>query len=445
MTLAGSSIHPTGLGEVTSLAVAPSLKAETERLLSLRTRDIRFSPEMLRAYRSRTWPQRSKIARSWMIWVGLIAIAFVPVSYLLAPTTLWYTAVVSGILVPAMHGCAYLVWRKPRSAVVEGVSLVLLMSGVMIVSGGHAIIAGGSEFERLLTGILFVHAIAIVVFQVEQLWSRALMVCSLVIFFCFELLNHAIGVQDAIGTVAFYAMCMFAATIARKTQSILAQKTFLMALRDQYRSDSLKSANQQLEILATCDPLTGLGNRRSAAKRIETLWNDRRTPKTSIAFLMADIDSFKRLNDSAGHAAGDACIQRVAATIEQSVRSGHDAVFRYGGEEFLIVLSNATPDLASEVAERIRRAVEALGIVNPGLLSAHDRKNVVTISLGIAFARDEAAPELVAKWADEALYDAKRSGRNAVALSAGQTTASAAAGPPHRSTDASDISVRVIA
>ncbi len=80
LTLAGNSIHPTGPGIATSLAVSPGFEAETERLLSLRTRDIRMSPEMLRAYRSKTWPQRSTIARSWMIWVGLIAMAFVPVA-----------------------------------------------------------------------------------------------------------------------------------------------------------------------------------------------------------------------------------------------------------------------------------------------------------------------------------------------------------------------------
>jgi len=129
---------------------------------------------------------------------------------------------------------------------------------------------------------------------------------------------------------------------------------------------------------------------------------------------MADIDSFKRLNDTAGHAAGDECIRRVANTIEASVRQGHDAVFRYGGEEFLIVLVHATPDLAWTIAQRIRSAVEALAIVNPGIHGADGFAGRITISLGIAFAQDDAAPETVAKWADDALYDAKHAGRNAV-------------------------------
>jgi diguanylate cyclase (GGDEF)-like protein len=188
-------------------------------------------------------------------------------------------------------------------------------------------------------------------------------------------------------------------------------------LRNQYRSDALKSANHQLEILATRDPITGLGNRRSATDLIERLWRDPTIPKASIAFIMADIDLFKRLNDTAGHAAGDECIRRVAKTIEDSVRLGEDAVFRYGGEEFLVVLAHASPDLAWTIAERIRSSVEALAIVNPGIHPLDSFANVVTISLGVAFAQEDAAPEIVAKWADDALYDAKRSGRNVVFLS----------------------------
>ena len=105
------------------------------------------------------------------------------------------------------------------------------------------------------------------------------------------------------------------------------------------------------------------------------------------------------IGPTAGHAAGDASIRRVAHSIEQSVRLNEDVVFRYGGEEFLIVLTNATTDLAWTIAERIRGAVEALAIVNPGIDPVDGEAGVVTISLGVAFARDDAAPELVAKWA----------------------------------------------
>jgi diguanylate cyclase (GGDEF)-like protein len=412
-----SSLSPTPLDDAASVSMTPALEAETERLLSQRTRDIRFSPEMVRAYRKKDWPQRSKIARAWMIWVALISMAFVPISFLLAPALLRLTIAISGLLVPALHACSYLVWRKPRGAAVEGLSLILLMGSVMLAYGFLAVTAGGSDYERFLTCIMYVNTIAIVVFNVDYVWSLSLMVCSTAIFFGFEIFNPAIDLQEAVGTSVFYAMGIFAATIARKTQSILGQKTFLLFLRNQYRSDALKSANHQLEILATRDPLTGLGNRRSATDLIERLWRDPTIPKACIAFIMADIDLFKLLNDTAGHAAGDECIRRIAGAIEESVRLGEDAVFRYGGEEFFIVLTHASPDLAWTIAQRVRTAVEALAIVNPGVDPVHGSTGVMTISLGVAFAQEDAAPEIVAKWADDALYDAKRCGRNIVFLS----------------------------
>src|SRR5205823_1456470 len=155
----------------------PALKAETEWLLSQRTRDIRFSPEMVRVYRKKDWPQRSKIARAWMVWVALISVAFVPISYLLAPDFLMLTTIISGLLVPALHAGAYLVWRKPRSAIVEGLSLILLMSSVMIAYGFLAVAAGGSDYERFLICIMYANTIAIVVFNIDYVWSLSLMIC----------------------------------------------------------------------------------------------------------------------------------------------------------------------------------------------------------------------------------------------------------------------------
>jgi diguanylate cyclase (GGDEF)-like protein len=424
------SENPTPPDDMASVSMTPALEAETELLLSQRTRDIQFSPEMVRTYRKKDWPQRSKIARAWMLWVALISIAFVPLSFLLAPDSLWLTIAVAGLLVPAMHACAYLIWRKPRSAVVEGASLVLLMSCAMTAYGFLAVAAGGSNYERFLTCVMYLSTIAIVVFNVDYVWSLSLMACSIGIFFCFEIFNPAIDLNEAIGTSIFYAIGIYAATIARRTQSILAKKAFLMSLRNQYRSDALKSANHQLEILATRDPLTGLGNRRSATDLVERLWRDPAIPKTSIAFIMADIDLFKLLNDTTGHAAGDECIRLIAKTIEQSLRLGEDAVFRYGGEEFFIVLANATPDLAWTIAERIRTAVEALAIVNPGVDPTDGSCGSVTISLGVAFAQEDASPEMVAKWADDALYDAKRSGRNIVFLSNAHAAEGTREAPP---------------
>jgi predicted nucleic acid-binding protein len=89
-----STSHAVPLDDAASVTITPALEAETERLLSQRTRDIQFSPEMVRAFRKKEWPQRSKIARAWMVWVGLISMAFVPISYLLVPDALLLTTAV---------------------------------------------------------------------------------------------------------------------------------------------------------------------------------------------------------------------------------------------------------------------------------------------------------------------------------------------------------------
>ncbi len=104
---------------------------------------------------------------------------------------------------------------------------MLLMSSVMMAYGFLAVAAGGSDYERFLICIMYANTIAIVVFNVDYVWTLSLMVCSAAIFFGFEIFNPAIDFKEAIGTSVFYAMGMYAATIARKTQSILGQKAFL--------------------------------------------------------------------------------------------------------------------------------------------------------------------------------------------------------------------------
>ena len=160
--------------------------------------------------------------------------------------------------------------------------------------------------------------------------------------------------------------------------------------------------------------MTGLANRRSAADHILQIWNDGAVPKSAVAFVMVDIDHFKKLNDAAGHGAGDDCLTRVAASIKASVRTDTDLVCRYGGEEFLIVLAGVTPETAWTLAALIRSGVEELAIPNPGLDPVKSKPGLVTVSVGVAFAADGMAPESVAKQADDALYDAKRCGRNRV-------------------------------
>ena len=181
--------------------------------------------------------------------------------------------------------------------------------------------------------------------------------------------------------------------------------SYLLALRDRLR-------NADLEAVSRRDPLTGVGNRRALDSALD---RRRAAPgadgPSSAAVLLIDIDHFKAYNDNNGHLAGDTCLTRIAALIGSDVRLSSDSLFRFGGEEFLVILDDCTLAEGADVAERIRVAVERAAI-----RTQSGSPSVITVSVGVAAGSLSAAAsmgEIVAD-ADTALYAAKRSGRNRV-------------------------------
>lgn len=172
----------------------------------------------------------------------------------------------------------------------------------------------------------------------------------------------------------------------------------------------LGRAHEKINRLAAVDPLTGLANRRTLEHGLEVMLERAGRMDMEMAVIMADIDFFKKVNDTYGHACGDAVLAAVAGLLARSVRNV-DLAARYGGEEFSLVLENTGRKGALRLAERIRAAVEELGIACGGEMVR------VTISMGVAVfpghGRDQQT--LLAR-ADAALYQAKEEGRNRVVL-----------------------------
>ena len=188
------------------------------------------------------------------------------------------------------------------------------------------------------------------------------------------------------------------------------------------RTGQLAAANHRLEQLSATDPLTGLANRRHLDEVLGTEWRRAERQGTPIAVAMVDIDHFKAYNDRLGHAAGDRCLQRVAACLAAGVRGG-DLAARYGGEEFAIVMPGADGPVATAIAARLRAAVAELGEPHPAAAGT-----IVTVSIGTAAAtpsrgEDAAGAAGVVERADAALYAAKRAGRDRVEAAADTSVA----------------------
>ncbi|MBC7956447.1 MAG: diguanylate cyclase [Cytophagales bacterium] len=181
------------------------------------------------------------------------------------------------------------------------------------------------------------------------------------------------------------------------------------------RTAALEEANRLLETLSVTDALTGLPNRRRFNDALEAEWLRAKRSGTPIGLAMMDVDNFKLYNDQYGHQRGDACLKLVADAMKTGLRAGSDLIARYGGEEFVLLLPNANTADTLIVAERVRAAVAARQ--EPHAKSGH---GIVTISLGVVsfVPTQDSRPQQFIELADEALYEAKRTGRNKLAASA---------------------------
>ncbi len=385
---------------------------EVERQLGGRTRDIRLDGELAYLFRERSWPQASKIIRAWMAWVIVLDVLALGLNAILLPIETVEPMLLPAAILPPAAIVTEIAFRKPLAPWQHG---VFLLSGVFLILLSVALVGvntGGEFYERHLTIMLFVAVTAIVIFPMPLSWAIAIAAYALGIYLTFQLRNPDIGVGSAIAGTLFFTGGVAATVVARRTAIILAQKTFLLELRDRNRLADLTDANARLELLARTDPLTGVANRRSMMDALQRCWKDEQGAN-AIAMLMCDVDDFKRLNDTLGHAEGDRCLVKVAGIIQSSMRDEQDQVARYGGEEFLVLLPGADDRTARSIAATIRSRVEAASLPNP----TSRVMPYITVSIGVATASrdgDRASAEDLQRRADAALYLAKEKGRNCV-------------------------------
>ncbi|ELS00603.1 diguanylate cyclase (GGDEF) domain-containing protein [Xenococcus sp. PCC 7305] len=180
----------------------------------------------------------------------------------------------------------------------------------------------------------------------------------------------------------------------------------------------LEHQNKELKklfLLATTDRVTGIANRYRLEDFLEREWGNAIRNQIDISIIMVDIDYFKSYNDTYGHLEGDRCLKKVAQTIDMTIKRSKDLVARYGGEEFIVILPNVELAGATRVAKNIQAEINVLNIPHINSLIS-DR---LTVSLGVASTIptiNSAASALITA-ADQALYRAKKQGRDRIKIS----------------------------
>jgi diguanylate cyclase (GGDEF)-like protein len=177
----------------------------------------------------------------------------------------------------------------------------------------------------------------------------------------------------------------------------------------------LKRYRDSLKELSALDGLTGIANRRHFDQCLDNEWSRSRRTQTPVSLIMADIDFFKAYNDQYGHLVGDACLKRVAGTLNAVCRRPADLAARYGGEEFVILLPETDADGAISVAESLQESIKKQNILHAYSAVAHR----VTLSIGVAttIPGDSQMGLDLVRAADESLYAAKQKGRNRIEVS----------------------------
>jgi diguanylate cyclase (GGDEF)-like protein len=320
----------------------------------------------------------------------------------------WWQGDAVGIIVVAPLILGWSVRVRPawtRWKILEGSLLVCLLSGVMYLIFGPGV---ASPIPSLLTFAILPFVIwAAFRFRQRKVATVNALVCATAVWFTLEGSGpFAQGSLNASLLLLLAFMCtvvttglVLSAVIGDRRRAVEATQQLVQDLREQ----------------AIRDPLTSLHNRRFLQDCLPREIIRATRERAPLAVIMIDLDRFKRVNDSAGHQAGDRVLVEVAGLLKRHVR-GSDIACRYGGEEFALVLPRTTPESALRRSEEIRSAIAG----------EPDRLRGVTASLGVALCPAHAVDaDALLRAADRALYEAKREGRNQVRVFAGRN------GRPH--------------
>jgi len=386
--------------------------ARLEQLSATRLSKLTLPPDLLAAYKVKTFRSSQKMLASWCRWIACVNFACGAFDF----GELQFHVFILALEVRFTISCMFLLAAQlaSRHAVRRRPYLVIIIPCLVTVFIGNltALFAHSNElFVLYMSMSVVVVYTAIMFLQIDLAQAIFMAIVSICLLTGFTVLSSLATLAEKIQLMIFLSGVMAALINARRIQNLTHHRIFVLQLRDEQRSKDMGNLNQQLTSIAYTDRLTDIPNRRFFDEQLEAM---RAAPQTHLplALCLVDIDNFKMLNDRLGHVRGDRCLQMVAITLRDHLRSKTDLVARYGGEEFGLILPQTSMQAATQLMERLRLAVRALNLPNPDAEGGY-----VTISAGIAVADGGVfVPHDLLNQADRALYRAKTAGRNQVCV-----------------------------
>ncbi|MBD3896328.1 GGDEF domain-containing protein [Halomonas sp. ML-15] len=371
---------------------------------------LRFSPAVETRFETDTSIQRSK----HLVLTGIVALIiydlFVFYDYIFRQET-WSIAawIRLGMVTPVGLACLYCVSRHLRPALREAMMAVAILIAMLF---SNVIFYVSKSPYSFLDTFAFglIPLVSNVVFSLRFAFAVVTSLLCGLIMAAFVVAYQPMAFEVKVYTLALFASNVVFTLLANFRLEASERQSYLLLLRKQLRANAAQAEYQALTKISITDPLTGVANRRHFDNVLAQRWEAAIAKQAMVGMLVIDIDYFKFYNDRYGHLQGDNCLRQVALEIQQHVRQEDDLVVRYGGEEFVVLLPNASVSSTYQATERVRQGIEALGLPN------EDAPNspVVTVSIGAAVIRPVhgMAPSALILHADEALYQAKRAGRN---------------------------------
>jgi diguanylate cyclase (GGDEF)-like protein len=296
------------------------------------------------------------------------------------------------LLLPCSVFLAYVGWGRLYERIYLQVSTFLMPLFYGLISALVVLAIASDQFEQFAA---FTVAVIAMHFFAGLKFREALLT-NLFVLTCFCLSAHVFGLPPIVLVRCLGVLIVTSVLVA------IVYRDVEKATRREFLEQAL------IGQMLTRDSLSGLMNRRTFDEHLPRVWLYALRQRCAIAVCMIDVDHFKRYNDAFGHQAGDVALSRIGALIQEFARRPLDLAARYGGEEFSVILCDVSPEYVEDLAERLRQRIQA----------AADPESGLTVSIGAAIVTPSAdrTPQGAVQLADEALYEAKRAGRNRVVV-----------------------------